>query len=341
VEGAALGEPPQLVARPHLNLSHAFPGEGQRAADCRQGLGWAVEPETGTQNLSLTGCQLRQQALHLRDQGGLAADLLTGGQAPRRQHIEGCGGVVVQPRRIQRDGGPDHPPEGFHLRRGHLQRLRQRVRGRCTPLLVVQLPDLLPQLCERVHLPERQAHGATAGRQGVLYCPADPSHGIGEEADAACRIEPARGVQQAEVPRIDQIVHRQPPPPVALGDADHKAQVALDEFVHGGGLARGNAAAEGDLFVEGRHRRATHGSQVGRQGIRRAVPLALWGGHIPPLLRVCQRAPPGDHMRETRRAGTGERGGSYARFLKESIQFYNVHSVHIHMEVQLMYIYEV
>ena len=94
----------------------------------------------------------------------------------------------------------------------------------------------------------RQADGARLVHDRPLDVLADPPGGVGGETETALRVELFEGVDEAEVALLDQVEQRDPAVQVVLGDVHNQAQVALDQGLAGGEIARAQAPRKRQLF---------------------------------------------------------------------------------------------
>ena len=61
----------------------------------------------------------------------------------------------------------------------------------------------------------------------------DPPDGIRDEFDFLSGVEALGGLDQPDVPLVDQVEERQPASAIALGVGDDEAQIGLDELAQG------------------------------------------------------------------------------------------------------------
>ena len=78
---------------------------------------------------------------------------------------------------------------------------------------------------------------------------ADPPDRVGDELDALVGIEFPGSGEQPEVALADQVAERQAPVLVLLGDRDDEAQVALDQLLHGLGVAGPHQPGDGHFLL--------------------------------------------------------------------------------------------
>ena len=97
---------------------------------------------------------------------------------------------------------------------------------------------------------------------------ADPPHGVGDELHVPVRIEPPAGLDQPEIAFVNEIEERHAKPPVALGVADDKAEVAFDEPAEGRLVAVSlDPAGKLPLFFGRQTREFRNGTEIRPQRI--------------------------------------------------------------------------
>jgi len=101
---------------------------------------------------------------------------------------------------------------------------------------------------ELFHDVRRQADGARLIHDRALDRLPDPPCRVGGEAEASFGIELAQRVDEAEIALLDQVAERESAIEIMLGDADDKAQVALDHLLPRREVAGGRRACAGELF---------------------------------------------------------------------------------------------
>ena len=144
-------------------------------------------------------------------------------------------------------------------------------RRRLAPQLLLQLPHGARHAVDRLDHVHRDANGARLVGDGPADGLANPPGGIGAELEALAIVELFHGAQQAQVAFLDQVQERHAAAHVALGHADHQAQVGL------GQAALGNVALH-DLELAASGAPAASGHRLLLRGARVAsspLPMAL------------------------------------------------------------------
>ena len=122
-------------------------------------------------------------------------------------------------------------------------------------------PDHPVDLLDHVH---RDADGAGLVGHGAGDGLADPPGGVGGELVALGVVELLDGADEAEVALLDQVEERHAAAGVALRDADHQAQVRLQQVVLGGpALGDDDLAAVGREVARRRRRSFSSAKQAG------------------------------------------------------------------------------
>ncbi|MNY13282.1 hypothetical protein D3C86_1464110 [compost metagenome] len=124
----------------------------------------------------------------------------------------------------------------------------------------------LVELANHVH---RQPHRAGLVHDRALDALADPPRGIGGKAEATGRIKLLDGVHQAEVAFLDQIEQRHATIQIALGDAHHEAQVALDHYLPRREIPALGQRGEMEFLRRGQQRLDADAVQVVLDGVSR------------------------------------------------------------------------
>jgi hypothetical protein len=101
----------------------------------------------------------------------------------------------------------------------------------------------------------RQTNGARLVHDGALDVLPHPPGGVGGKTETAFGIEFLQRVDQSEVALLDQVVERNTPMLVVLGDADDEAQVGLDHVLACDEVAGTGSARQHQFLGRGQQRR--------------------------------------------------------------------------------------
>src|SRR5918998_1738835 len=131
-------------------------------------------------------------------------------------------------------------------------------------------PADLPDLLRHVY---RNADGATLVRNSPLDSLPYPPGGVGGEAKTPVRVELLNGLHKPYVALLDQILERQPHPPVLLGHGDDQPQVLLYEPVLGALVAGLGPLGEVYLLLVAEQLALVDAGEVARDEVRGLRPL--------------------------------------------------------------------
>src|SRR5690606_20338123 len=140
--------------------------------------------------------------------------------------------------------------------------LRDLLRGRLPTQLLEEAARDPHQLVDGLHHVDRDADGPRLVGDGPGDGLTDPPGGVGAELEPLPVLELLDGLDEAQVPLLDQVQERHPPAHIPLGDAHHQAQVGLDQLPPGLLVALLDPLGELHLFFRRQERDPSNLLQV-------------------------------------------------------------------------------
>ena len=116
-------------------------------------------------------------------------------------------------------------------------------------MLLLEAGERLVDLVERSDLIERQTHDTRLFSQRLKDRLANPPHGVGDEFETARLVELLGGLDQAEVPFVDQVGQAESLVLVLLGYRDHETQVGLGQLFERFLIAFADSLGQFHLFL--------------------------------------------------------------------------------------------
>ena len=185
---------------------------------------------------------------------------------------------------------------------GHVHGVGDFLAGGLPAQLLHQLALGADELVDGLDHVHGDADGAGLVRDGAGDGLADPPGGIGREFEAAAVLELVHGLHEADVALLDQVQELQATVGVALGDADHEAQVGLDELGLGAAADALGTLEPVEVLMEDLARGFELGKEIGQRlldvGQFLFVPVLQLGegGILEPVPQFAALAFPGHHL---------------------------------------------
>src|SRR5438552_2763924 len=242
----------QLAQRLGLDLADPLAGHPELPADLLQRPGTAViEPESQLQHLALARRERLQHVLQLLLQHG------------KRRRFGRREGVLVLDEvakvavflfadgRLQRDGFLSNLDDFPHALDRQAHRRRDLFRGRLATQLLQQGARDADELVDRLHHVDRDTDRPGLIGQGPGNCLPDPPRGVRAELVSLAPVKLFDRADQTQVAFLNEVQEQHAAAHVLLGDADHQAQVRLDEAALGFLVALLHALGQIDLLLGG------------------------------------------------------------------------------------------
>src|SRR5579875_629789 len=240
----------QLFERPYLHLPHALAAHPQHLPRLlERGRHAAVETVTQLENAALGIGQAGEQVAHLIGKQLPFGRLLRLPHPLVLEQIGKRGVELIAAGRVEGDHLLFRAQRLHHLAHLHAGTGGDLLRRRTPSELFGQLAHHAPQPAYHLVDVHRQPDRSRFVGQRPGDRLADPPGGVGGELVAPLGVELVDRPHQPQAPLLDQIHEGETAVPVALGYADHQAQVGLDQPAAGSRLTGLDGPGKQELLL--------------------------------------------------------------------------------------------
>src|SRR5437879_3539858 len=221
----------KLAQRLGLDLANALAGDPEALAHLLEGSLVAVEePEAQLEHSPLARGEGVEDVLDLgaqhRQRGGVGGR----GRLLVLDEVAEVRVLLLADRGLERHRVLRDLDDLAHLLRGDPHLLGDLLVGGLTSQLLEETARHADQLVDGLDHVHRDPDGASLVGDGAGDGLADPPGRVGAELVASLVLELVHGLHETDVPLLDQVQELEAAVGVLLGDADHEAQVGLDQL---------------------------------------------------------------------------------------------------------------
>src|SRR3989449_2286162 len=246
------GRVTQLAQRLGLDLADAFARHAELTADFLQRAGAAViQPKAQLQHLALTWGERLQDVFQLLLEHGKRCRLGRGQGVLILDEIAQMTVFLFTDGRLQGDRLLGNLDDFAHTLHREAHRGGDLLRGRLTTQLLQQGARDADELVDRLHHVDRDTDRPGLIGQGPGNCLPDPPRGVRAELVSLAPVKLFDRADQTQVAFLNEVQEQHAAAHVLLGDADHQAQVRLDEAALGFLVALLHALGQIDLLLGG------------------------------------------------------------------------------------------